>query len=730
MNPFFTSSINEYELVSNHINYMIEQHAQIRQFIKSNFSSEYYNLLAKPEKAGHAINWYTDQTGEFKRIEEFPKDVRSNLLNIYNARKHEIEATCFNLNQSDDFDKQLWGNILKSAFNPDNLFLFSNGKEILIVWGIKTNKKLDYLVPLDEYKSALLVAPLISLEEESPDDGTEELNSTETNNNGSSENQELDQNIENINEETEVIHTESALSENNAGLTDNDALEDINQQKSLSNESNETINPLIQGKHKHWFYAALDRFEIFAGKYWWLILIVLIILLWLLLDRCNRPAEQPPLSAEQVEEIYDEIMPETPRKRIIPIDTSDFREDDNTGNIIVAGLLNIAIVENKAAFKRMAVELKQQFPDEKYKIVYYDEETNRLQFNFPEEETSAIKDKIREKLPRFELLMWDESVFQSNKKSNDPFFKDADKSWHMKAIHLEQAWDISMGDTSVCIAIIDDGFDLKHNEFKGKQIKSPYNVLLDNNQVYANNLIFHGTHVAGLALANADNNAGASGVAPKCSFMPVQIGSGEEFFTMTDVVDGVLFALNHGADVINMSLGKQYAESLQGRSPSELEQIINNSGKDEEKFWKELFKLADKKNTLIVLAGGNEDLLIGLDPMQRSDEVLKVVAVDINMAKAGFSNYCKNWIAKNAYISAPGVGIYSSTPGNKFQSMQGTSMAAPIVTGAIALIKSVNPNLKNKEILKILRESSKPITDRSCPPFLQIDEALKKAKNR
>ena len=190
MNPFFTSSINEYELVSNHINYMIEQHAQIRQFIKSNFSSEYYNLLAKPEKAGHAINWYTDQTGEFKRIEEFPKDVRSNLLNIYNARKHEIEATCFNLNQSDDFDKQLWGNILKSAFNPDNLFLFSNGKEILIVWGIKTNKKLDYLVPLDEYKSALLVAPLISLEEESPDDGTEELNSTETNNNGSSENQE------------------------------------------------------------------------------------------------------------------------------------------------------------------------------------------------------------------------------------------------------------------------------------------------------------------------------------------------------------------------------------------------------------------------------------------------------------------------------------------------------------------------------------------------------------
>ena len=724
MNPFFTSSINEFELVSNHINYMIEQHAQIRQFIKSNFSSEYYNLLAKPEKAGHAINWYTDLTGEFKRIEEFPRDVRSNLLNIYNARKHEIEATCFNLNQSDDFDKQLWANILKSAFNPDHLFLFSNGIEILLVWGIKTNKQLDYLVPFDAYKSALLLA---TIEDVSANEN-DELNTTDINNIGDTENEVSEENIANEEVESVAMQTDFTDSpEIDTETSDSNSSENkLSEQATLPPDDIE--KPPSPSKKKHWFYSALDRFEIFAGKYWWLILIVLIILLLLLLDRCNKPVEQPRLSDDQVEEIYDEIMPEIPQKRIIPIDTSDFREDDNTGNIIVAGLLNIALVENKDVFKRMAVELKQQFPDEKYKIVYYDEETSRLQLNFPEDELANIKDKIREKLPRFELLMWDESVFQSNKKSNDPFFKDADKAWHMKAIHLEQAWDVSMGDTSVCIAVIDDGFDLKHNEFKGKQIKSPYNVVLDNKQVYANNSIIHGTHVAGLALANADNNTGASGVAPKCSFMPIQIGAGEEFFTMTDVVDGVLYALNHGADVINMSLGKQYAESLQGRSPSELEQIINNSGKDEEKFWKELFKLADKKNTMIVLAGGNEDLLIGLDPMQRSDEVLKVVAVDINMAKAGFSNYCKNWIAKNAYISAPGVGIYSSIPGNKFQSMQGTSMAAPIVTGAIALIKSVNPNLKNKEILKILRETSKPLADRSCPPFLQLDVALKKSK--
>ncbi len=734
MKPFFTSSTNEYELVSNHINYMFEQHAQINQFLKSNFQEPYHHLLAKPERAGSAINWYTDIPGEIKRVEDFPIEARTKLLNIFNARKHEIEATCLRFGNSDDFDKQLWANILKSAFNPDNLFLFSNGEEVVLVWGIKTNKQRDYLVPFDEYKAAIIPAAIVVNEivDEEPDPPAEEDSENDDNeivdNNTEIEGEQtLNQSAENESEQIESFSSEEG--ENEEEIT-NDEIEELVTEPDIEDTNKKEKNEEKVAKPKHWFYTALDRFEIFAGKFWWLILIILVLLLWLLLDRCNKPVIPTQLTENEVEEIYDEIMPEIPRKRIIPIDTADFREDDNTGNVIVAGLLNIAIVENKEKFKRMAVELKQQFPGDEYKIVYYDEETNRLQLNYPESETSDIKNQLRSKLPNYKLLLWDESVFTSSKKCNDPFFKEADKAWHMKAIKLEEAWDISMGDTSICIAVIDDGFDLKHKEFVGKKIKKPYNVVTDNSRVYANSSIIHGTHVAGLALANADNNSGASGVAPKCSFMPVQIGSGQEFFTMTDVVDGVLYALNHDADVINMSLGKEYSEELQNKSPGELENIINSTGKDEEKFWKELFKMADQKNTLIVLAGGNEDLLIGLDPMQRSDEVLKVVAVDKNLAKANFSNYCRNCIAKNTFISAPGVGIFSSVPGNSYSAMQGTSMAAPIVTGAVALIKSVKPGIKNKEVLKILRQTSKTIADRSCPPFLQIDAALKKVKNR
>jgi len=720
MKPFYTCSVNEFELVSNHINYMIEQHAQILQFIKANFSPEFHHLLAKPEKIGVSINWYTELPGEFKRVEAYPNYVRTNILNMYNARKHEIEATCIRLAESDDFDRQLWADILKSAFNPDHLFLFSNGSEVLIVWGIKTFKQTDYSVPFESYQSALLPTGGLNV----PPHAEEAPNMPEVAEEAAPL-PDIPENTDSPIEEMETPDFEEIFvpqTQESEDPTSTPLIEDPD----TNNEPKRPVNPL---KKKHWFYSALDQFEIFAGRYWWIILILIILLLWLLLDRCNRPTSAPPLSDNEVEEIYDEIMPEIPRKRIMPIDTTQFREDDESGNVIVAGLVNVAMVDKKNAFKRMAVELKQQFPNEEYKIVYYDEETNRLQLNFPEDQAN-IKDQIRTKLPQYELLIWDESVFQSSKKSNDPFYSDVNKTWHMKAINLEGAWDITMGDTSVVVAVIDDGFDLTHKEFKGTHIVNRYNVEQDNTRVYSSAEIIHGTHVAGLALANANNNSGGSGVAPNCSFMPVQIGNGQPFFTMTDVVDGVLYALNHGADVINMSLGKAYGEELQGRSPSELEQIINSSGKDEEKFWKELFKLADKKDAFIVLAGGNEDLLIGLDPMQRSDEVLKVVAVDEQYRKAGFSNYCKNCMGKNTYVSAPGVNIFSTVPGNQFKSMQGTSMAAPIVTGAIALMKSVNSSLKNKEIFKILRQSSKTLPDRSCPPFLQVDVAVKKAKQR
>lgn len=723
MKPFHSTSLQDYQLVSNNVNYLYQQFNQIQQFLCNRFPKSYSNLLAQPEMNGKELLWYTNLTGDVKPIDSFTSSVRRDLLVSYNAKRHEIDAICNQFELSDDSDQHIWAEILKQLFNPDHLLLFSNGIDLVFVWGIKTYKLADYSLPYDSYKFAIspINPNLLVNDPLRPDKQEEHIEETNDEDNESISNE----NIETANTETEV--TETIVNE-----------ESENEQSMLDEEpptepgDNITQPPIdIQDKpikSKNWFYRALDRFEIFASKYWWVLLILFILLLLLILNKCKDDDKKPTLSDIEVEEIYDEIMPEIPRQRLIPIDTSDFKEDDETGGIVVAGLLNLALVDKKDKFKRMAVELKNLFPSEEYKIVYFDDQTNRLQFNFPEGKESEVKNIIKTKLTEFNPLVWNESVFTGSKTCNDPFIKDTMKSWYLNAINASKAWDITMGDTSVRIAIIDDGFDLNHPEFKGKRILFPYNVTSDDKNVYGNTNIKHGTHVAGLALANADNNSGSSGIAPKCTFIPIQIGSGEEFFTMTDIVDGVLYALNHGADVINMSLGKYFGDELKSKSPGELDEIISTYGKDEERFWKELFSLAEKQNTLIVIAAGNENLPIGLDPMQRSDQVLKVVALNKNLKKANFSNYCKSCLSKNTFIAAPGVAIFSSVPGNSYESMDGTSMASPIVAGAVALMKSLKPNMKNKEILKILRETARSVPDRYSPPLMQIDKALQKIK--
>ena len=162
-------------------------------------------------------------------------------------------------------------------------------------------------------------------------------------------------------------------------------------------------------------------------------------------------------------------------------------------------------------------------------------------------------------------------------------------------------------------------------------------------------------------------------------------------------------------------------------SPGQMDDISKNNGIDEADFWKELFQVAEENNVTIVLAGGNQNILVGLDPMQRSNQVIKVAATDKVNGKATFSNFFRK-SDPDCFISAPGVKIYSTFPGNNYDFLDGTSMASPIVAGAICLMKSVNPKLTNTQIRKILHSTSKPLSNRSLAPLLQIDKAVRKAR--
>ncbi len=718
MKKFHQTSTSEYELVSSDANYLIEQYAQIQHFIRASFSSEFHKLLSKPELKGRIIEWYSDSAMWLQAVELLSNTDQAKALAIYNARRHEIERKCQLLERSNDYDEKVWGRILSDAFNPNHVQIFSDGKEVVLVWGIQSRKGKDYTLPYSLYMPYIL----------SPDSVRE----TAEDASGVIDDDIGDEHSDFVGETTSgpkedviskgVLQSSSDLSESESTPDTIESIEEPISEKPLKKPKRIVVT---SERPKPWFYGLLDSIENSARRYWWLWLLLLLIL-FVMIWWCSGDEESANSSnTTLIEREFREIMPEYPRKRKLPIDTTRFRDDD-AGGVVVAGLLNIAMVDEKEKFMQMAVDLKSNFPDSTFEIVYYDDVTHRLQLNFPEQEKD-MKNSIRTKLAAYNLLIWDESIFKTTLDFNDPFFSDERKSWHLSMVNAQAAWNVTIGDTSIVVAVIDDGFDLTHPELRGKNIVKPYNVVTDNDRITASEEVLHGTHVAALAIGNGNNGSGSCGVAPGCSFMPIQAGSVGGFFSGTDIIDGLLYALNNGADVVNLSLGKMFGDAIGGLTQDQYNQIIDGYGKDEEQFWKELFALADEKNVAIVLAGGNEALPIGLDPMQRSESTLKVVAIGPNLKRADFSNYPMTTLRKN-YISAPGVQIFSAVPDNRYLPLDGTSMAAPIVAGAIALFKTRRQDLKNSEIFDILSSSGIPSADSSTPTILQIGMAMDRMK--
>jgi hypothetical protein len=121
------------------------------------------------------------------------------------------------------------------------------------------------------------------------------------------------------------------------------------------------------------------------------------------------------------------------------------------------------------------------------------------------------------------------------------------------------------------------------------------------------------------------------------------------------------------------------------------------------------------------MAAGNQNLMVGFDPMQRNPLGIKVNATDQRNIKAIFSNY-----GPYSTISAPGVSIFSSVPGNKYEYMDGTSMASPIVAGAVGLIKSIRPDISSKEIIQIIQSTGIPVNagGKQMGNLIQLDKVM------
>lgn len=202
----------------------------------------------------------------------------------------------------------------------------------------------------------------------------------------------------------------------------------------------------------------------------------------------------------------------------------------------------------------------------------------------------------------------------------------------------------------------------------------------------------HGTHVSGIIAGIRGNGLGADGIANNVKIMAIRVvPNGDE--RDKDVANGIRYAADHGAKVINMSFGKGYSQ--------------------DKKIVDEAVKYALKKDVLLVQAAGNDNQDIDSVPhfpnrnYSSGGEAGAYIVVGASglkndsTLKASFSNYGK----KEVDVFAPGVQIYSSIPGSKYAYFDGTSMACPVVAGLAALIREYYPKLKAQQVKNIILSS-------------------------
>lgn len=289
----------------------------------------------------------------------------------------------------------------------------------------------------------------------------------------------------------------------------------------------------------------------------------------------------------------------------------------------------------------------------------------------------------------------------------------------------------------IIVAVVDTGVDYNHDDLKNVMWTNPGEIagngIDDDGNGYIddihgiNTLVrdsdgnatvdmmdahSHGTHVAGSIGAEQNNGKGVAGVASNVKIMGIRTVPNRSDELDVDVVEAFLYAAKMGAKIINCSFGKARNEG--GMAVSD---AIDHIGKT--------------YGTLVVAAAGNDSSNIdsrATYPASFQNENLLVVA---STSSRGGMSYFSNYGVKNVDVAAPGSGIYSTVPGNRYSSMSGTSMASPNTAGLAAEVLSHFPDLSPVELKKVIMDSVTKVSKFSNKVMsggrIDLDKALQLA---
>lgn len=259
---------------------------------------------------------------------------------------------------------------------------------------------------------------------------------------------------------------------------------------------------------------------------------------------------------------------------------------------------------------------------------------------------------------------------------NDPDVANQQRTYALHTTHAIEGWNYTRGSTEVIIAVLDSGITATHPEFSNR-ILLGRDVVNDDDD--PNDDHGHGTHTAGIIAAGIDNSMGMAGICPGCRILPVKVLNENNAGTWSGVAEGILYATDQGAQVINLSLGATVSSKT-------LEDAVS---------------YAVAHDVLVVAAAGN----MGLDRKfypAALEGVVAVSATDANDQRWTLSN-----MGDYIDVAAPGHAVYSTYNDltnyyGGYNYMSGTSMAAPHVSGLAGLLLSQKLDRSAEELYHII----------------------------